>query len=155
MARLPPSVADFLSGRRFAVAGVSRDSRQTANVVYRKLRASGYEAIPVNPNAAEVEGTRCYPDLHSIPGPIDGLMFVAHPRVATQLVRESAERGIKHVWFHRLFGEGSVSDEAVLECRAKGITCIVGGCPLMYCDPVDVGHKCMRWWLGLAGRAPR
>lgn len=24
---------------------------------------------------------------------------------------------------------------------------IVGGCPLMFCDPIDFGHKCMRWWL--------
>jgi predicted CoA-binding protein len=137
------------------VAGVSRDSRQTANAVYRKLKASGYETIPVNPNAAEVEGTRCYPDLRSIPGPIDGLMFVAHPRVATQLVQQCAERGVKHVWFHRLFGEGSVSDQAVQACRAQGINCIAGGCPLMYCEPVDLGHRCLRWWLGLRGRVPR
>jgi hypothetical protein len=32
--------------------------------------------------------------------------------------------------------------------------CIIGGCPLMFCDPVDVGHKCLRWWLQLQGRVP-
>lgn len=155
MARLPTPVANFLSGRRFAVAGVSRRPGQTANVVYRKLKASGYQVVPVNPYAQEAEGDTCYPDLLSIPGPVDGLMFAAHPRVAAQLVRQCAERGVQHVWFHRSFGQGSVSDEAVQECRAQGMNCIVGGCPLMYCDPVDVGHKCMRWWLGLSGRVPR
>jgi hypothetical protein len=24
----------------------------------------------------------------------------------------------------------------------------------MFCDPVDVGHKCMRWWLQRQGRVP-
>lgn len=155
MTRLPTPVADFLSGHRFAVAGVSRNPAQAANAVYRKLKAAGYQVVPVNPNATEAEGVTCYPDLLSIPGPVDGLLFAAHPGVAPQLVRQCAKRGIQHVWFHRSFGQGSVSDEAVEACRAGGIHCIVGGCPLMYCDPVDVGHKCMRWLLGLRGRVPR
>lgn len=156
MARLPTPVAEFLSGRRFAVAGVSRNpGPAAANAIYRKLKASGYEVVPINPNAPEVEGDTCYPDLLSIPGQVDGLMFAAHPRVAPQLVLQCAERGIKRVWFHRSFGQGSVSDEAVREAQAKGINCVVGGCPLMYCEPVDVGHKCMRWLLSLRGRVPR
>lgn len=155
MAMIPASVAEFLRGRRIAVAGVSRDSKQTANAVYRKLRSSGYQVVPLNPNAAEVEGVRCYPDVRSIPDPVDGLMVVAHPRVGLELVRQCAERGIKQVWFHRSFGQGSVSDEAVREARARGMNCIVGGCPFMYCEPVDVGHRCFRWLLGLQGKVPR
>jgi hypothetical protein len=46
------------------------------------------------------------------------------------------------------------SQDAVRECAADGIDCIAGGCPLMFCDPVDVGHKCMRWWLQHQGRVP-
>lgn len=158
MAPVPPSVTAFLSGHRFAVAGVSRNPRQAtsaANAVFRKLKASGYDVVPINPNAAEVEGVKCYPDLRAIPDPVDGLMFAAHPRVAMPLVRECVERGVRHLWFHRSFGQGSVSPEAVEEARAKGINCIVGGCPLMYCDPVDFGHKCMRWLLDLRGKVPR
>jgi len=55
---------------------------------------------------------------------------------------------------HRGFGEGSVSNGAVEECKARGIQCIVGGCPLMYCEPVDFGHRCMKWWLRRKGRVP-
>jgi hypothetical protein len=29
-----------------------------------------------------------------------------------------------------------------------------GGCPLMYCAPVDFGHRCMRWWLRRQGCVP-
>jgi predicted CoA-binding protein len=155
MARIPDSVADFLRGRRIAVAGVSRDPGQAANAVYRKLRASGYEVFPVNPNASEVEGVPCHPSLGSVPGALDGVVIATRPDVATGLVRECSERGVSRVWFHRSFGEGSVSADAVRECEARGIRCIVGGCPLMYCAPVDFGHRCMRWWLARQGRVPR
>lgn len=154
MAPVPASVAAFLAGRRFAVAGVSREGNQAANAIFRKLKSAGYDAVPVNPNAATVEGVPCYPNLASIPGPLDGLMIAAHPDVAAGLVKQAAARGVKHVWFHRSFGEGSVSDAALAACREAGIEPIVGGCPLMYCAPVDFGHRCFRWWLGWKGRLP-
>jgi len=61
---------------------------------------------------------------------------------------------VRHVWFHRSFGTGSVSDAAVEACRARGIEPIVGGCPMMFCGSVDIGHACMRWWLQRRGRVP-
>jgi len=154
MAHVPEIVAEFLRGRRFAVAGVSRQPAQAANAVLRRLRRAGYEVVPVNPNAAEVEGLRCYPDLASIPGPLDGIVVATHPAVSAEIVRQAARRGVARVWLHRSFGQGSVSAEAVEACRASGIACIVGGCPLMYCTPVDLAHRCMRWWLRRRGRLP-
>lgn len=154
MTELPEPVAAFLRGKRFAVAGVSRDPKQSANAVYRKLRACGYEVLPVNPNADTVEGASCFPDLASIPGTVDGVVVATHPSVGPEIVRQCVERGVGHVWFHRSFGQGSVSEDAVREGRAAGVNCIVGGCPLMYCEPVDVGHRCMKWWLGRKGRVP-
>jgi len=154
MGDIPEPVADFLRGTRIAVAGVSREPRRAANVIYRKLRDCRYEAFPINPNASEVEGVRCYPDLGSVPGPIDGLVVATRPDVALRLVQQSHECGVRRIWFHRSFGQGSVSDAAVRECGALGLKCIVGGCPLMYCEPVDFGHRCMRWWLRWLGRIP-
>jgi len=154
MTQIPEPVADFLRGKRIAVAGVSRQPGQAANAVYRKLRDCGYETFPVNPKASEVEGVKCYPDLGSIPGPIDGVVVATHPKVSTDLVRQCAEKGVRRVWFHRSFGEGSVSDAAIRECEAHGLQYIAGGCPLMYCDPVDVGHRCMKWWLRRRHRVP-
>ena len=154
MAGRPHSVAAFLAGKRFAVAGVSRDPRQPANAIFRKLRASGYDVVPINPNASVLEGVPAFPDVRSIPGAIDGLMIASHPDVALDLVRQCKERDVEKVWFHRSFGNGSVSDEAVTACRAAGIDAIVGGCPLMYCEPVDIFHRCMCWWLRRSGRVP-
>ena len=153
MSEIPSNIAAFLAGKRLAVAGVSRQSSAAANAIYRKLRSAGYEVLPVNPNATEVEGVRCYPTVTSIPGAIDGVVIATHPRAALGVVQHCAEKGVGQVWFHRSFGTGSVSDEAVKECRARGIACIVGGCPLMYVEP-DVAHRCVRWVLSLSGKAP-
>ena len=151
---VPDLVAEFLRGKRIAVAGVSRDPRQAANAVYRKLRDCKYETVPVNPKAPEVEGARCYSDLLSVPGPIDGVVIATHPDVSIELVKQCSQRGVSRIWFHRSFGAGSVSEAAIGECQTRGIQCIVGGCPLMYCEPVDFGHRCMRWWLRWRGRVP-
>lgn len=155
MATLPAAVAEFLSGKRIAVAGVSREPGQAANAVFRKLQQSGYETFPINPHAPELEGARCYPDLAAIPGTLDGLVIATHPETARELVRQAGQRGVRQLWFHRSFGTGSVSDAAVREAEALGLRCLVGGCPLMYCEPVDPFHRCMRAWLGWRGRAPR
>ncbi len=154
MSSLPDSVADFLRGKRIAVAGVSRSGKEAANAIFRKLRDSGYETFPVNPAASEVEGVRCFPNLASIPGSVDGVVIATHPKVSIELVRQCLDRGISRVWFHRSFGQGSVSEEAVQEFQARGVHCIVGGCPLMYCEPVDAAHRCFMWWLRWRRRVP-
>ncbi len=154
MPTTPAPVARFLQGRRFAVAGVSRNTSEAANHVFRKLVASGFDAVPINPRAADAEGVPCYPDVASVPGPLDGVVIVTAPDAAPEVVRQCAERGVKHVWFHRSIGQGGVSEDAVRACADLGIDAIVGGCPLMYCEPVDLPHRCMRWVLKWGGRVP-
>jgi uncharacterized protein len=154
MSKLPEAVDRFLQAKRIAVVGVSRDPQQAANNVYRKLRSSGYEVFAVNPSASEVEGDVCYADLRTIPAKPEAVVIATHPKVSAQIVRDCADLGISQVWLHRSFGEGSVSEEAVQECQRLGLSCIVGGCPVMYCAPVDFGHRCMRWILNFQHRVP-
>lgn len=155
MTRVPESVEQFLQGKRIAVVGVSRHGDVAANSVFKKLRDCGYEVFPVNPNAEEVEGVQCYPDIASIAGELDGVVIATHPSVSASIVRQCKQHGVTRVWFHRSFGNGSVSPEAVRECQRLGMKYIVGGCPLMFCERVDVAHKCMRWWLQRWGRVPK
>lgn len=154
MQAVPPSIADFLAGKRIVVAGVSRSGRAPANAIFRRFQQCGYEAVPVNPNASELEGVRSYPDLSAVPGVVHGLLIASHPATGASLVREAAALGIRRVWFHRSFGCGSVSPEALEACKQHGIEPIVGGCPLMYCTPVDPAHRFFRWWLHLLHRVP-
>jgi predicted CoA-binding protein len=151
----PEPVRDFLAQKRIAVAGVSRDPRGAANLIFRTLRDSGRDVIPINPRAAAVEGVACYPSLLAAPGPIDGVVIATRPEVSLEVVRQCADAKIPRVWMHRSIGAGSVSDEAVAHCRQHGICVIAGGCPMMYCEPVDVGHRCIRWLLGAMGKLPR
>ena len=154
MTKLPEPVARFLDKKHIAVAGVSRDPNQPANYILRKLRDSGHDVYAINPKASQLEGSICYPDLRSVPQPVEAVLIATHPGVSTRVVQDCAELGIRQVWFHRSFGNGSVSPEAVQLCREREIDCIVGGCPMMYCDPVDVGHRCMRWLLKMKNRVP-
>jgi predicted CoA-binding protein len=154
MPSTPPRVAAFLEGRRIAVAGVSRSGKTPANAIFQRLRDVGHDVFAVNPNAQEIAGERSYPDVRSVPGPVHGLMVVTHPDAAPAVVRDALDAGVKHVWFHRSFGTGSVSDAAVELCHRAGVEPIVGGCPMMYCGPVDPVHRAFRWLLRLRRRVP-
>ena len=127
MENIKDAAAQFLSNKRVAVTGVSRDpAGHGSNVVYQRLRDRGYEVFAVNPNADEVEGDLCYHDLASIPGGIDGVVIGTRPETAETTMCECAELGIKHVWMHRAFGTGSVSATAAEYGRQQGITVIEG-----------------------------
>lgn len=155
MNALDEAVREFLALKRIAVVGVSRAGDQPANLVFRKLAATGHQVFPVNPNADRVEGSTCYPDVGSIPGGVDGAVVVTTPEVALAVVENCAAAGVGSLWFHRSFGGGSVSQKAVERCRELGVRAIPGACPMMYCEPIDLGHKCMRWLAGATGRLPQ
>jgi len=150
---LAEAANEFLDFSRIAVAGVSRHGDVAANGIYKKLRKHGYQVFPVNPNAEEVEGDVCYSDVKAIPGGVDGVVIATHPRVSKQVIRDCAEVGIRVVWLHRSFGQGSVDEEAIVYGRQHNITIIPGGCPMMFLEP-DFGHKCIRWWLNVTGNLP-
>lgn len=149
-------VEDFLSQKHIAVAGVSgKSSASPANMIYKKLKASDYKVYAVNPNTDTVEGDNCYPNLRSTPVKVDGVVIVTRPEVSEAIVKQCVEIGIKKVWMHSSFGQGSVSDQATQYARKNNISVISGACPLMYVKPVDFGHKCMRWILGVFGKLQR
>jgi uncharacterized protein len=147
------AASEFLANKRVAVTGVSRTPKtHGSNTVYQRLRDRGYEVFAVNPNAREVEGDPCYPDLRSIPGGVEAVVIGTRPERAEATVHECAELGIKHVWMHHGAGGSSVAATATDYGRQHGITVIDGGCPLMFGPTADVGHKVMR--VLLAGRVP-
>jgi len=146
MRKIAEVAAEFLDRKRIAVTGVSRDpAGHGGNVVCQRLRERGYEVFAVNPNADEIGGQPCYHDLRSIPGGVEAVVIATRPEVADATMRDCAELGIKYVWMHRSFGQGSVSTTAAEYGRQHGITVIDGGCPLMFPPASDRGHRVMRW----------
>lgn len=147
----------FLAQQRLAVAGVSRDNARhpAANLIYRRLKATGHEMFAVNPQVQTFDGDRCYPDVRSIPGGVDGVVIVTRPETTERIVRDCSEAGVPSVWMHQSLGRGtSVSPKAVEFCRQHGIGVVAGGCPMMYGEGVDLGHTCLRWILKLTGGLP-
>jgi uncharacterized protein len=156
MQTMNQAAAEFLARTRVAVTGVSRKPQgHGSNVVYQRLRERGYEVFAVNPNADEVEGDSCYPDLKSVPGGVDWVLIGTRPETAEATLRECAELGITRVWMHRGPGAGSVSRPAAEFGRQHGITVIEGGCPCMFGRTADAGHKAMRFVLTMTGNVPR
>ena len=155
MSTMQEAVDEFLAQERIAVAGVSRSSSEAANAIYKRLRGAGYTVFPTNPKADEVEGDTCYPDLKSIPDGVNAVMIATPPSAALDVVKECSELGISHVWFHRSFGDGSTSGDALEYCKENNIKAIPAGCPMMFVDKVDFGHKCMKWILGMTGTIPK
>ena len=156
MSTIRQAVTDFLANRRIAVTGVSREGgNHGANIVYQRLRDRGYEVFAVNPNADTVEGDVCYHDLEAIPGGVQAVVIGTRPSYAEDTMRRCAEMGIRHVWMHRAFGNGSVSEKATEFGRTHGITVIDGGCPLMFGATSDPGHKIIRAFGTLTGNVPR
>jgi len=155
MTKLRDAAAEFLAQPRIAVAGVSRDPKQPANLIYRRLREAGHEVFAVNPNAEEVEGDRCYAAVTDIPDHVDGVVVVTPPEASAAVVEDCALAGVSRVWLHRGIGPGSVSEEAIEVCRAHGIAVIPGGCPNMFGATSDRGHRGMLHVLQVTGKVPR
>jgi uncharacterized protein len=154
---LDMKVDDFLAQKRIAVAGVSRNKSHhpVGNLIYDRLKKTGHEVFAVNPHMQTFEGDRCYADLQSIPGGVDGVVIITRPEITEQIVRDCSDVAVTRVWMHQSVGKGtSVSPAAVEYCRQHGISVIAGACPMMYGDGVDFGHFCMRWVLKLTGGLP-
>ena len=157
MTNLNEATKTFLSQTRIAVAGVSRTKENAANLIYRKLRSEGYQVFAINPNATMVEGDTCYPNLKSIPVKPEGVVIVTKPDVTDEIVKECASLGITSVWMHKGIDSktASVSEPAILFCKEHGISVIPGGCPMMFINHADFGHRLMRWMQTMSGSLPK
>jgi uncharacterized protein len=150
-------VDTFLAQKRIAVAGVSRNQSHhpVGNLIYHRLKSTGHDVFPVNPHMQTFEGDRCFPDVQSIPGGVDGVVIITRPETTERIVRDCDQAGVRRVWKHQSMGKGtSVSPAAVEYCRQHDISVIAGACPMMYGAGADFGHTCMRWILKLTGRLP-
>jgi predicted CoA-binding protein len=156
MVTIKEAASEFLARKRIAVTGVSRNPQgHGSNAMYQRLRSRGYQVFAINPNADQVEGDRCYPDLSSVPGGVEAVVIGTRPETAEATMHECVDLGITHVWMHRSFGAGSVSDAATEYGRKNGITVIDGGCPLMFDPTADAGHKAMRFVMTRTGKVPK
>lgn len=139
------TVQRFLAGHRFAVVGASGAKGNFGATIVRTLRDRGDDVVAVNPLGQPIDGRPCEPDLASVEGELDGVIVMVPADRAVDVVRDCIDHGVRRVWLFRGFGgPGAMSDEAVELCDAAGIEVVAGACPLMFIEPVGLGHRLHR-----------
>lgn len=121
----PALIRNLLAATRtIAVVGLSKDPQRPSYFVASYLKYEGYRVIPVNPSADEILGERCYPDLTSIPEPVD-LVDIFRPAPAcVEIVRQAIAIGAKAVWMQLRI----VNLEAAKLAEEAGLAVVIDRC---------------------------
>ena len=148
---------DFLSQPSIAVVGISSSKQTVANGVYKKLKTGTRTVYAVGKNTASFESAPCYPDLASLPFPVQGVFLAVKQENTERIIDECIKLKIPRVWMHNMGGTSfsagsSATPQAVQKCRDNNISVIPGACPMMFCENADVGHKCIKWFLNITGK---
>ncbi len=114
----------FAESRRIAVVGLSPKENRPSNQVALYLQQAGYTIIPVNPGQTEILGEKCYPDLQSIPEPVDVVDIFRRPDQVEPVVRDAVAIGAKVVWMQ----QGIVNAGAARIAEQAGLTVIMDRC---------------------------
>lgn len=137
-------VIDFLSCKRLALVGVSRQDRDFSRSLFREFVRRGYDVVPVNPHATEVEGRRCFVRLEDIKPPVEGAMVMTKPDMAGDVIRECRNAGIGRVWLYR----------SQISYQAEGMRVISNHCPFMFWKDSGKFHHFHGFLLKITGKYP-
>lgn len=143
-----PAIEDFIQAKRLAIVGVSRSGKKFGNTIYTELKQRGYQLFLIHPEAEEIAGEHCYPDLASVYGQVDGAVICVAPARAVQAVRDAAAAGITRIWLQ----QGAENNEVTAEADRLGVRLITGKCILMYAQPVKSFHAWHRAFARLFGQ---
>ena len=120
-------VADILrASKTIAVVGLSDDESRPSYEVAAYLQSQGYEIIPVNPRLTEALGSPCYPDLHTVPGPVDVVDVFRRSEHVVPIAQAAVEIGAKTLWLQ----DGVVNEEAAEIARKAGLAVVMDDCML-------------------------
>ncbi len=113
-----------------AVVGCSDNPDRDSLRIAKLLKSKGFRVIPVNPQlgpeALRKElGERCYPDLDSIPDPVDIVDVFRRPEYLPEIAEQAARKGARVLWGQL----GVVNLEAAERARKAGMTVVMDRCP--------------------------
>lgn len=117
---------ELFEARSIAVIGASPKPGKVGHVILRNLIASGFsgELYPVNPTADQILGRKAYPDLPSIPGPVELAVVVVPAVVVPQIMEQAGAKGVKvavviSAGFRETGKEGAELERKVGEIAAR------------------------------------
>ena len=121
------TVRDILTRyHTIAVVGLSSNEDRPSYRVASYLKEHGYRIIPVNPRETDVLGEKSYPDLSSVPEPIEVVDIFRRSEDVGPVVDEALQVGAKAVWMQ----EGIVNEEAAQKAQAAGLLVVMDRCML-------------------------
>src|SRR5919106_717064 len=82
--------------RAVALVGASSDARKNTSRPQRYLRKHGYTGriIPVNPGREEIFGEKAYPNISSVPEPIDHAFVMVPAKAVQAAIEQCVEKGV-------------------------------------------------------------
>ena len=110
--------------KTIAVVGLSRKRDRASFGVSAYMQRAGYRIIPVNPTETEVLGEKSYPDLDSVPVPIDMVNIFRRAEAVPPIVDAAIRIGAKSIWMQ----EGIVHEAAAEKARASGLDVVMDRC---------------------------
>ena len=110
--------------RTIAVVGLSADWFRPSYFAAKYMQEHGYRIIPVNPKYAEILGEKCYPDLASIPEPVDMVDVFRKSADALPIAEQAIAIGAKSLWLQI----GVINEEAKQKAEAAGLTVVMDRC---------------------------
>ena len=113
--------------KRIAVVGMSKNQEKDAHNIPMYLKREGYEIIPVNPTATEIEGMKAYPSLSSVPFDFDVVQIFRPSADVPPIVDQAIKTKAKVIWMQLGIG----NEEAAKKARAAGKTVIQNRCMMV------------------------
>ena len=110
--------------KTIAVVGLSPNASRPSYGVSAAMQGFGFRVIPVHPAATEILGEKVYPNLASVPGPIDLVNVFRSAEFIDEVVDECLKLGLKRLWIQ----EGIVNEPAAARALAGGMTVIMDRC---------------------------
>ena len=109
------------NSKTIAVVGLSGDPERTSYRVTQYMQQQGYRIIPVNPMVEEVLGEKSYPDLKSVPEPIDMVNVFRRSELVPTVIEEAIEIGVKYIWMQ----DGVIDQESAAKAEHAGIPVVM------------------------------
>lgn len=148
------AIREFLAQHRIAMIGVGRTGKDFSGKLFSDLRTAGYDVVPVNPNATEIAGVRCFARLQDITPPVDAALVMLPSERAAGALRDCAEAGVRRVWLYGFKGPARIDPGALQVCRELDLTTIAGYCPYMFLPNGAWFHRFHGWIARTIGAYP-
>jgi predicted CoA-binding protein len=113
--------------KTIAVVGLSSQTDRPGYTVPAYLQSHGYRIIPVNPALQQALGEKAYPDLLSLPEPVDLVLIFRRSEAVPPFVTQAIQIGAKAVWMQL----GIVNEEAARQARESGLDVIMDACMMV------------------------